>query len=165
MPPLMVAFQGWVVGDIPTIYRFLATQPPDTLVASLSPEANSIPAFAHRSTWVGREFALPHHPQYYDVIYNRTSELLQAQYSPRLVDVQMLVERTEIDFFLVDRSAFDPAYLQQDWLLNSVLRPEIEAVIAQIERGEQPAIATQLSSCGVVSTERYVLLQATCLTE
>ena len=77
-----MAFQEWEVGDIPAIYTYLAAQPADTLVASLSPAANNIPAFSQRSTWVGREFALPHHPQYYSVMRDRAAELLQAQYSP-----------------------------------------------------------------------------------
>jgi hypothetical protein len=163
VPPLMVSFQEWKIGDMPAIYRYLATQPPDTQVASLSLEANNIPAFSHRSTWVGREFALPHHPQYYQMIRARTSQLLQAQYSADISDIQKLVDRTEIDFFLIERSAFHPDYLQQDWLFNSMLRSQVKSTITQMENGLQPAIATQLSSCAAISTERYVLVKADCL--
>ncbi|MEA5468298.1 hypothetical protein, partial [Spirulina sp. 06S082] len=77
IPPLIIAFQGWVVGETPLLYTYLAQQPPQTIVASLAPEADNIPAFAHRTTWVGREFALPHHPQYYETIADRISQLLQ----------------------------------------------------------------------------------------
>ncbi len=163
IPPLIVAFQEWEVGDIPTIYTYLAAQPADTLVASLSPAANNIPAFSQRSTWVGREFALPHHPQYYAVIRDRTAKLLQAQYSPNISDLQSLVDRAGIDFFLIERSAFDSDYLRQDWLLQTALRSQVEAAISELERGRQPAIVSKLSSCGVVSTERYVLVKANCL--
>ena len=163
VPSLIVAFQEWEVGDIPAIYTYLAAQPADTLVASLSPAANNIPAFSQRSTWVGREFALPHHPQYYAVMRDRAAQLLQAQYSPHLSDLQKLVDRTGIDFFLIERSAFDPDYLRQDWLLHSALRSQVEAAIAELERGRKPAIATKLSTCGVLSTERFVLVEAECL--
>jgi hypothetical protein len=161
-PPLMVAFQGWVIGELPPIYTYLQRQPPDTLVASLAPEASNIPAFTHRSTWTAREFSLAHHPQYYAMISDRTAALLQAQYSPDLADVQQFVANSGVDFFLVERNAFEPEYLHQDWLFNSVLRPQAERAIAQLRQGIQPALAQHLSLCTVVSTEHYILADAQC---
>ena len=55
-------FQNWRVGESPAIYQYLAQQPKDIMVASLSDDANNIPAFAHRSILVSEEFAFPYHP-------------------------------------------------------------------------------------------------------
>ena len=163
LPPLMVAFQGWVVGEAPAIYQYLATQPADTMVASLSAEANNIPVFAQRSTWVGREFALPHHPQYYAVVRDRTADLLTAQYSSDLNDLRDFVDRTGVDFLLIDRTAFIADYLRQDWLLQSSLQAQVQAIMARLEDGEEMAIAPRLPHCTVVSTEHHLLVNADCL--
>ena len=162
-PSLMIAFQGWVAGQIPAIYTYLGNQPPQTMVASLSPEANNIPAFSHYQTWVGREFALPHHPEYYNIMRDRASQLLQAYYTNDLSELQMLVKQTGIDFFLIQESAFEPTYLRQDWLLHSQLQPQVEDIIKQMKNGLQPAIKRKLSACQVVSTQGYVLIEANCL--
>lgn len=163
IPPLALSFQGWIVGDMPAIYAYLRKQPSHTVVASLALEADNIPAFTYRSTWVGREFALPHHPQYYDIIRTRTAALLQAQYSADLSDLTGLAATAGIDFFLVERSAFEPEYLQKDWLLQSLVRDRVAAIVARLARGQQPALATALPSCGVVATQRYVLVDPACL--
>jgi len=163
-PPLMVAFQGWITGELPVIYTYLAEQPPKTTVASLAQEANSIPAFSLRSTWVGREFALPHHPNYYAMIHDRTSLLLEAQYSSRMTELVSLTADQDIDFFLIERSAFEPNYLQKDWLFHSKLQDQVSKIINDLQQGKQAAIAQYLSSCEAVSTEHYVLVNASCLT-
>ncbi|MEB3213593.1 MAG: hypothetical protein VKL39_19745, partial [Leptolyngbyaceae bacterium] len=163
IPALMIAFQGWVVGDIPEVYTYLAQTPADTVVASLAPEANNVPAFTSRSTWTGREFSLPHHPQYYAMIRDRTARLLHAQYSPRLSESVSLANDEGIDFFLIERTAFDSTYLDHDWLFYSGLQAQVKEIIAEMQRGTVPAIARHLSTCGVVSTESYVLVSASCL--
>ena len=70
------------------LVKYLAEQPKDMLVASLSEEANNIPAFAQRSILVGREFAMAYHPIYFRQIKRRAVDLLQAQYSPDLKSLQ-----------------------------------------------------------------------------
>lgn len=162
MPPLMLAFQGWIVGDIPAVYTYLRTQPPDTLVASLAPEANNIPAFAHRSVWVGREFNLPHHPRYYEIMSDRTAALLHAHYSPDITALTTFIEQTGVDFFLIERSAFQPEYLQQDWLLHSVLHDQVVAIQTQLKQ-QQAALAHRFPSCETISTSQYALVKADCL--
>ncbi|MEM9217243.1 MAG: hypothetical protein AAGD25_23230 [Cyanobacteria bacterium P01_F01_bin.150] len=163
-PPLVFAFQGWVQGETPDIYAYLAKQPTDTLVASLAPEADNIPAFTLLSTWTGREFSLPHHPQYYTVVRQRTADLLQALYSSDLRDIQRLIDRTGIDFFLIETDAFESRYLDQDWLLHSSLQPQVKEIMEQLESGAGRAIASHIPTCAVASTKQYALLDSTCLT-
>ncbi|MEA5471096.1 hypothetical protein VB714_19635, partial [Spirulina sp. 06S082] len=83
--------------------------------------------------------------------------------SPNLIDVQRLADRAGIDFFLIERSAFEPEYLQQDWLMQSEAREQVKTIMTQLKQGLQPTIATKMSACGVVSTENYVLLDTKCL--
>lgn len=163
VPGLMVKFQGWIRGEMPTLYAYLANQPKDTMVASLAAEANNIPAFAQRSTWVGREFALAHHPQYYAVVRDRAAALVHAQYSESQDDLRQFLDAGDIDFVLLERSAFEPEYLMQDWLIQSSIRSVVEEAIATLTEGKEVAIAPLMDQCAVVSTETLVLLDATCL--
>ncbi|MEL6224807.1 MAG: hypothetical protein AAFR31_19420 [Cyanobacteria bacterium J06627_8] len=163
IPPLIITFQGWVIGGTPDIYAYLSDAPSHTLVASLAPEGNNIPAFTGQSAWTGREFSLPHHPNYYAIVHNRTARLLDAHYSPQLFDSVELAQVEGIDFFLIERSAFEPMYLYQDWLLYSQLQPRVREIMANMENGQQPAIANYLSTCGVASSDNAVLVSAACL--
>lgn len=163
LPSLVLAFQGWIVGDQAPIYEYLAQQPAGTVVASLAAEADSLPAFAHRSTFVGREFALPHHPSYYTEILDRATRLIRAQYSPNAAELRDFIVDNEIDFILLESSAFTVNYLQQDWLISSSLQPVTQAAINQLRQGKIPAIAAMISTCSSVSNDTYNLLNAECI--
>lgn len=162
IPPLFWQFQGWVVGDAPELYAYLLNQPEKTVVASLSPEANNIPAFAQRSTLVGREFALGHHPDYYRQIHQRTIDLIRAQYSPNPLDIQHAIDRYGIDFFLIDRTAFSVSYLEQDWLIYSSMNSVVQDVITQREQGITPAMIKWIDQCSVLSIKNLILVEAAC---
>ncbi|MEB3359240.1 MAG: hypothetical protein VKK04_21115 [Synechococcales bacterium] len=162
-PPLVFAFQGWIIGDQAAIYEYLAQQPPETVVASMAAEADNLPAFAHRSTFVGREFVLPHHPRYYAEMTDRATRLIRAQYSPDATDLRSFLASDRINFILLDRQSFQLNYLEQDWLIHSSLQPVTQAAINQLRGGKIPAIATVLSRCQEVSNATYILLNAECV--
>ncbi|MBD1850613.1 hypothetical protein [Leptolyngbya sp. FACHB-711] len=163
IPALFFQFQGWVIGEETALYEYLRTQPKQTLVASLSPEANNLPAFAQRSTLTGREFALAHHPQYYQQIQARTIDLIRLQYLANLEEVKQLIQKHHIDFLLVDRNAFTPDYLMQDWLIHSSFQNIVQQAIDQMHQGNLSAIGQLRDHCGVVSTERSILLETKCI--
>lgn len=164
IPQLFLPFQGWVVGEVPAIYEYLATQPKDTLVASLAPDANNLPAFTQRSTLVGREFALPHHPNYYDQFTQRAVDLIRAQYSSEIADVIKLIDRYDIDFFLLERHSLNPDYLlNQDWLIHSSFQETVLETIDQLKQGNRPALSYLIDQCSAASTERLVLVEAVCI--
>ena len=157
-------FQNWHHGNYPALYQYLAQQPKDIMVASLSPAANSIPAFSRRSILVGGEFAISYHPHYHNLIQQRTVALLQAQYSNNIADVKNFINQYDIDFILIDRKAFTPEYLRkQNWLVYSSWQPITQNIIAKLESGEQPAIAKFLTSCQAISTENLILLDTKCI--
>jgi hypothetical protein len=152
----------FVQGSATPIYEFLARQPPDTLTASLSEEANFLPIFAQRSTLVGSEYAIPYHVGYYRQFRQRVLDLLQAQYSSDPATVQRVLQTYGIDFWLVDRAAFQPAYLRQNGWLRQYQPAQTEA-LKHLEADRPPLIAQSLSRCTVAETEAIVLLNATCL--
>jgi hypothetical protein len=164
IPSLFFNFQGWVIGNNPAIYRYLATQPKETLVASLAQEANNIPAFSQRSILVGREFALSHHPTYYATIRERATDLVRAQYSPNLSNFKYVIEKYGLDFVLIERTAFKPEYLsKQDWLVHSSFQSLVLKIIEQLQQGVKPALVPLVSQCSTVSANDLVLLEAECI--
>jgi len=166
IPALFLKFQGWWIGDVPELYEFLADQPKNSLIASLAPEADNVPAFAQRSTLVGREFSLPHHPQYYQQIQQRTTDLIRAQYSPDLLETQRLIAKYKIDFLLIETTAFTPDYLlEKDWLVHSSFQAVVKEAVAQLQQGLSPAIVPVIDQCSVWSENKMILLDANCISK
>lgn len=152
---------NYKVGAVPQLYEFLQKQPKDSLIASLSPEANNIPSFAQRAILVGKEYALPYHVGYYREIRQRALALIHAQYSPDLTAAKQLIKKYGIDFWLVERAAFIAKYLDNNWLRQ--YQPATAEALATLQQGKLPALAKVLNSCKVFETENLVLLQASCI--
>jgi hypothetical protein len=158
VPALFVRFQGWEIGDQIALYDYLKQQS-QPRVASLAGAANSLPAFTGASVLVGREFALPHHPAYYQQFIQRTADLIQAQYGASPAQLANFIQTYRITHVLLDRDAFVPDYLQrQDWLFHSVLQPVVVNT-----PNSAPLLPTLMSDCEAVSTAELVLLDAACL--
>jgi len=163
-PQLAMSNFPWTyyqVGENPELYQFFQQQPKDSLIASLSEEANNLPSFAQRSILTGREYAVPYHWGYYQQFRQRTLDLIQSQYSPNLADVQGLIEKYNIDFWLVERGAFTPGYLAPNYWLNQY--EETTQAIAQLSAGISPAIGQYLDRCSVFEANGLVVLSGECL--
>ena len=149
------------IGQQPELYQFFQQQPTDSLIASLSEEANNLPTFAQRSILTGREYAIPYHSGYYSQFRTRTLELIKAQYSPDLGEVQGLIEKYDIDFLLVERGAFTPGYLAPNRWLNQY--QVTQEAIAHLSAGNSAAISLYLDRCSVFESNGLVVLNAECL--
>ncbi len=163
-PQLTMSNFPWTyyqVGENPELYQFFQQQPKDSLIASLSEEANNLPSFAQRSILTGREYAVPYHWGYYQQFRQRTLDLIKSQYSPNLADVQGLIEKYNIDFWLVERGAFTPDYLAPNSWLNQY--EETTKAIAQLSAGISPAIGQYLDRCSVFESNGLVVLSGKCL--
>lgn len=148
-------------GEAPALYQFLAQQPQDILVASISKEANNIPTFAQRSVLVSEMFAIPYQVGYYRQIRQRTLDLVQAQYSLSLPGLQQVIQQYGIDFWLLDRDAFSPDYLvQNNWLMQF---QSTRDAIAQLQQGQTPTLAQAVDRCSVLKTGELNLLQSECI--
>jgi len=158
---------SYIVGAAPSLYQFLQQQPKDSLTASLSLEANNLPTFAKRPILIAREYALPFHTKYYHQIRQRTSDLIIAQYSPDINQLQQFIQKYGVDFWLLDQKAFDPTYFQQmeagnrRWI--NLFQPAAKIAMTNLEQGNTPALAKLVNSCAVVQMNDWTLLQANCI--
>ncbi len=149
---------GYVTGEFPELYRFFQQQPKEIQIASLSVEANQLPSFAQRSILAGGEgYLLPYHVQYFEEMSQRTTDLMQAQYSPDLNQVKNFIQKYDVDFWLVERSSFEPKYLEE----NSIFR-QFPAVSQQLQPGNA-ALQQTARACTKARIRRFRILDANCI--
>ena len=153
---------GYQRGRHPELYQFLQQQPKDTLVASLTKEADLIPSFAKRSVLVGREYAIPYHQGYYRPFRQRVMDLITAQYTTDLDLVKRFINRDRVDLWLIERSSFTVEYLQENrWLKDH--QPATQTAIENLQQNKSSAIALIQNSCSVFQDQRYIILSSQCI--
>lgn len=153
----------YFVGTHDNLYQFLAQQPKDTLVASLSEEANNLPSFTQRSVLVAQEYAIPYHMGYYEPFQQRATDLIQAQYSPGLGKVKRFIRNYGVDFWLLDRQAFTSEYVEQSWFKQY---PEaFQSAKRAVKSGKKPVLSRIKISqpCTVFQDQAFTLIDAACL--
>ncbi len=153
---------NYIVGSHPRLYEFFQKQPKDVLIASLAPEANNLPAFAQRSILVGYEYAIPFHRGYYQIVRQRSIDLLKAHYTQNLEDLRNFIETYKTDFFIVDLQAFSQNYLIESRWIRSYPR-EVEAIQQQLKAGERPALQQFLETCRDFQSENLVVVAGSCM--
>ncbi|MBV9388512.1 MAG: hypothetical protein JOZ78_18975 [Chroococcidiopsidaceae cyanobacterium CP_BM_ER_R8_30] len=152
----------YVKGGVPVLYQFLQQQPKDTLVASLTSEADNLPTFAKRSILVGKEYALPFHTRYYAQFRQRVIDLINAQYSLELKQVKDFIHKYGVNFWLLDRTAFRPEYIaNNDWIKQ--YQPSAAVALAKLTQGDIPVLSKLTNRCAVWSAESLVLLETKCI--
>jgi hypothetical protein len=155
---------SYVAGEAPALYRFLEAQPKDALVASISPEADNLPAFARRSVLVAGLYAVPYQLGYYLPFRRRVLDLLRAEYAEDPRVLRDFVRANGVDFILLDRWSFRPRSLTLDsWVKQ--YRPLVGDLASNLGRGAHPALERMASRCTVLETEKLILVDATCLLE
>lgn len=153
----------YLVGSAPALYQFFAQQPKDTVIASLSEEADNLPTFAQRGTLAGREYGVPFQTGYYRQIRQRAEAMIQAQYSSDVATVSQVIQTYGVDFWLLDRAAFIPEYVDgHRWLRLFSATP---TALANLQQGKTPALATAVSPCTAFETEALIVLEANCITQ
>jgi hypothetical protein len=106
-------------------------------------------------------YAIPYHVGYYNQIRQRAIDLIQAQYSPDLSQVQQFIQRYGVTFFLVHRAAFTPDYIAgSNWLMQY---PPAKAAITQLQAGINPALSQVIQPCRVFETDALMVLDAQCI--
>lgn len=155
---------SYVAGESPALYRYLAAQPKDALVATLSPEADNLPTFARRSVTAGPLFAIPYQLGYYEPFRRRVLDLLRAEYAEDPRVLREYIRASGVDFILLDRWSFRPRWLLRDsWVRQ--YRPLVEELASRMERGERPALEGMAERCAALETEKLILVDANCLLE
>ncbi|MGF1512438.1 MAG: hypothetical protein ACFB5Z_01900 [Elainellaceae cyanobacterium] len=154
----------YVAAQSTSMYEFLARQPKDALVASLSDQANNIPALAKRSVLSSSETANPYHLGYYRQIQARTEDLMAAQYSVTPSVVRDFVETYGVDLWLVDANAFEAEYISQNpWLRQ--IQPTADEARQRLSQGQRPLLETLIRPCRAFRGQGRIILDAQCIVE
>lgn len=164
IPSIFLGYQDWSMGNSPELYRFIAQQPKNTLIAGLGLETSNIPSFSLRSVLFSQELAISFNVKYYQEIRLRIVQVLTAQYSTDPKDLQTVIQDYGIDYWLLDHNALEPQYLTRkgnDWLLQ--YQPQTDQARLSLEQGMNPAIAGMIKPCSVLQTNRITLLEAGCM--
>ena len=144
------------------LYEYIQQQPKDIRIASLSNEAENIPAFTRRSILVSSGHSVAYHRKYYSEIRQRSLDLIAGQYSPDLSVLQSVINRYGIDFWLIDQKSFNPEAMPRMWLRQFVT--EWDTAMTQLQ--QQPSALQQLvPGCTALSDQGRTLLSAECLLE
>jgi hypothetical protein len=149
-------------GRHPALYAWFAGTPRESIVASLSGEADNVPTFGPRVVLATREYAIPYHVGYIGELRRRTEDLIAAQYAPDPAAIRDYIARYEVDILLLDADAFDPDHVRTVWWQNEYPRAA-QAALAQLQAGETPALATLFADCGERPDPAFVVLRAACL--
>ncbi len=170
---------GYFTGNSPQLYQFLEQQPKDSLIASLSQEADFIPSLTGRSVLVAREYAIPYHQGYYRKFRHRVQDLITAQYSLDITTIRNFIQKYNIDLWLLDKNAFEVEYLSSNsWLMQ--FEKVTNKAINILEKNQQPLLQKSLDMtegmlidsmgnqvildrCTVFNQDNLVLLSAKCL--
>ncbi len=143
------------------VYNFLEKQPIDSLIASLSAEANYIPMFAQRSTFIAEEYAIPYHLGYYLELRDRAIALIMAQYTPRKEVLIKFIQDYDIDFFLLEAKSFTEEYLQRNWLQQY---PEAtEKALTNFKQRQMPVLSKYRQSCAIFTDEQFTVVSSDCI--
>lgn len=152
----------YVVGSVPTLYKFLLSQPPDSLVASLAEEADNIPPFAKRPILVGKEYALPFHTKYYAQFSPRMTDLINAQYNQDISQVVNFIDKYGIKYWLLERNAFQPEYINKNTYIQQY-QPAAKIAYSKLLQGSDFVLPKLIKSCTALETGNLFLLKAECI--
>ena len=153
---------GYITGAHPKLYEFIKSKPKDTLIASLTEEADNIGSFTNRSVLSSREHAIPYHMGYFLPLQKRIADLIEAQYAPDITIAKDFLKRYEVDLWVIDKSSFEVGYLADNrWFTDQ--QPVTQKAIAQLQQGAIPAISLIQDTCTVFEDERYRILDRECI--
>ncbi|MEM9003272.1 MAG: hypothetical protein AAGE59_07070 [Cyanobacteria bacterium P01_F01_bin.86] len=165
-PELSLSNQLYTTGRSTDLYELLQNTPQDTLVATLDKEGNNLPMFAARSTFVGGEYTLPYHLDYYSLLRQRAKDLLAAYVAATPEPLTHLLERYPITYLLLHEDSFTTEYLYtRTWLYP--FQPEFNRAVEQLEVqqevGEKPFLERLLPTCTVQEKRNLLLIDANCI--
>jgi hypothetical protein len=149
------------VGHYPALYQFLATQPKDIMIASLQEEVNQLPSLTQRSILVGKEYAIPYHVGYYTQFRSKLLDVISAQYTPNLTELKNIINKYDIDFWLLLQNDLTAEKLaNNDWLKDF---STTQTALNSLQQGNIPALAQVMPICTVFQDQGLVLVDTKCI--
>lgn len=159
--PLYLKALGYLPGEVPSLYQFLQNQPKNSVIASLTEEADFIPSFTGRSVLTAQEYSIPYHQGYYQQISQKTKDLITAQYSENLSEIKQFLQKYRINLWLIDRQAFKLNYLTHNsWLRQ--FKNETNRAIANLRNKQIPLVKKMQERCKVFEQEKFILIETKC---
>lgn len=153
---------GYVQGKSPELYQFLQQQPKNSVIATLSAEADFIPSLAARSVLVAEEYSIPYHQKYYQQLRRQTKDLITAQYSSNKYAIAKILKNYNVTLWLIERNAFTIKYLQNNQWLQQY-QPETQLAISLLKDHQKPLIEKLSDRCKLLDTNSYIILDTNCL--
>ena len=150
------------IGEHPDLYRFLSEQPKDSLIASLSLEANNLPSFARRSVLAAPHFSNPYQAKYYLEVNQRYSDLIEATYTPDREQLRSFINRYGVDFILLERNTFTREYVTDHPVVNR-FKPQADLAVERFDAGLTPALSDLMKDCAVFESGEFTLVGADCI--
>ncbi|MBD2116982.1 MAG: hypothetical protein O9276_18305 [Microcystis sp. LE17-20A] len=158
----LTSTHGYNYGMEKELYQFLAQQPKDILIASLSNEASNLPSFAQRSVLAAPKFDVPYELGYYNQFRSRVTDSINSQYSDNLEVVKTFINKYGIDFWLLDKGSLTSDYVRNNsWLKQ--FQPATEEALQKLEQGSVPVLTNLKEQCTVFENEKLLLLEAKCI--
>ncbi|MGK7873378.1 MAG: hypothetical protein AB4426_08710 [Xenococcaceae cyanobacterium] len=153
---------GYLKGEASSLYQFFSQQPKESLVASLTREADFIPTFSKRSVLVSKEYSIPYHTGYYEQLRQRNTDMIRAQYTQNLEEVKDFIEKYGIDFWLLEKDAFKPEYVENNnWIMQ--FQPAATKAIEEMKQGNLSALSKLTAQCTVFEDKDFIVLQGRCI--
>ncbi|HJQ68018.1 MAG TPA: hypothetical protein VKA70_03560 [Blastocatellia bacterium] len=150
------------IGRQHDLYRFLQEQPKDSMIATLSAEADNLPSFAKRSVLAAPHFANPYQPNYYLELNQRYSDLIEAVYSPDQGQVCRFINKYGVDYLLVERDTFTPEYVTSHPVVMR-FQDQADAIRERFDAGVTPALPGLMKDCAAFESKQFTLVRADCV--
>ncbi|MGK7908844.1 MAG: hypothetical protein AB4040_16670 [Synechococcus sp.] len=149
-------------GDYPDLYQFVSSLPNNTMLATISKEADNIPSFTHRSVLIAREYAIPYQLGYYHPFRQRVEETIETQYSANSQEVLDFQTRYSVTHWLLENQSFTPDYLTDyDWIQH--YQSASNRALANLEQNLQPFLEQAIAHCTVFRNQRFTVVETQCL--
>jgi hypothetical protein len=150
------------VGTAPAVYEFFQQQPKDILIASLSEEIDNVPTFSKRSILIGWEYAVPYHVTFNHQMTQRATDLISAQYSDNVSQIKSFTDKYGVDFFVLDKEAFNPEYFTTNpWFVQ--WKKIAKETSLKVQGKTPPVLLNYLNKCSVLKTDNLIVVQAKCV--
>ena len=144
------------------LYDFFSARSKDSMIVSLSGEAGNIPTFAARSVLSSSEHSLAYHTEYYGELRQRVENLIEAQYSAEPSRIRTFIDTYKVNFWLLDKDAFNPDYLSNNrW--RRQFQPSVQEATLALEQGIEPVLKASIPRCTVLDTSSWLVLDADCI--
>lgn len=150
------------IGKHPDLYKSLLAEPKDSLVASLSIEADNLPSFARRSVLTAPHFANPYQAKYYLELNQRYSDMLDAIYSPEREQVCSFIDRYGVDLLLIERDTFTREYVTGHPVIMR-FQDQADAIVDRFDAGVSPALPGVMKDCAAFESKQFTLVRAECI--